>query len=71
MAPATRYECLTCKRSFIKDFLIQKNEEYVCYFFCEVISKISDKLEVIDTRIAKLETVDKSVVLEKGCRGKR
>ena len=63
MAPATRYECLTCKRSFIKDFLIQDNYEYVCCLFCEVLSKISGKLEIMDTRIAKLEAADISFVL--------
>ena len=65
MVPATRYECLTCKRSFIKDFLIQENDEYVCCLFCEILSKISSKLEIMDTRIAKLEAADISVVLEK------
>ena len=63
MAPATRCKCLTCKRSLIKDFFIQKNEEYVCCLFCEVISKMNDKLEVMDTRIVKLEAVNKGIDL--------
>ena len=65
MAPATRYECLTCKRSFIKDFLNQENYEYVCCSFFGVISKISGTLEIIDTRIAKFEAANISVVIEK------
>ena len=65
MAPTTRYDCFTYKRSIIKDFLIQENEEYVCHLFCEVISKISDTLEIMDTRIAKLEAINKSIDLEK------
>ena len=56
MAPATHCKCLICKRSFIKE-----NYEYVCCLFCVVLSKISGKLEIMDTRTAKLE----AVVLEK------
>ena len=64
MAPATRYECITCKRSFSKDFLIQESDEYVCCLFCEVLSKINGTLEMMDTRIVKLEAADISVLLE-------
>ena len=33
--------------------------------FCLVISKLSDKLEVLDIKILKLEALDKSIVLGK------
>ena len=62
MVSATRYECLTCKRLLIS---LSRKFVNVCCLLCEVLSKISDKLKFMDTRIAKLEAADISVVSEK------
>ncbi len=63
MAPAPRYSCTNCTKSFIKDFLILEDNEYTLCLFCELLHKVNSKATEIYTA---LENVRKEIGELKG-----
>ena len=45
MAPATRYQCKTCQKSFIKDFFVSNDSTYELCLFCQHHTVLSQKLD--------------------------
>ena len=63
MAPAPRYPCHCCSRSFTKDFLTGEHDEHKLCLFCEVLQKVNSKTDEIK---GALESVKREIRELKG-----
>ena len=63
MAPAPRYPCQCCCRSFSKDFLTGEHDAHTLCLFCEVLQKVDSKTEEIK---GVLESVKREIREIKG-----